>query len=200
MDAVSDQFTVAIPVQASYEALNKEIKARLADRALDVDRALKLPTGSKLSITDATIEPYGNGVLLTVDYRASRGWLDSMSGRLYIVGVPVFDAAQAELKLTDLKYTAATESLLVKSADWLAHGTLLEALQKAAVINLKGVLEDAKKKANSQLDNLKKQLPPDIGVEIAVEQITIDQLAFAQEGIFVVVSARGKMSARLVGK
>ena len=143
------------------------------------------------------MESYGDGILLTVDFDGKNGLMKSVSGRLYIVGIPVFDAATAELRLDQLRYTAETESLLLQNAEWLAHSKLLDAITAASVVNLNGELDKAKTKANETIGQLQKQLPKEIGADVRVTELRIDRMAFAKERAIVVVNARGRMSARL---
>jgi Domain of unknown function (DUF4403) len=192
VDKLPDDFELSIPAEVSYAAINQQLKSELSKGRFN------LPDNAWVEVNGATVEPYGEGVLLTVDFRGKKGLMKSASGRLYIVGVPVFDAAKAELRVDKLEYTAETESLLLSNVEWLAHSKLLDAMKNAAVLNLGGEMEKAKTTANEALDKLKTQLPKEIGANVAVTAVRIDRLAFTKERAFVVVNAKGKMSARLV--
>jgi hypothetical protein len=189
-DTFPDDFQLSIPVEVSYAVINKQLQTQLAKARFN------LPDRAWIAITAATVESYGDGVLLTVDFSGKKVG-KSVSGRLYIVGVPVFDAATAELRVDQLKYTAATESLLVQNAEWLAHSQLLDTIRAVSVVNLNGEMEKAKTRANDEIDKLKKQLPKEVGADVCVAEIQIERLVFAKERAFAVVNARGKMSARL---
>jgi hypothetical protein len=178
-------------VEVSYDEINKQLKSRLAKKTF------KLAANERVTVRDATIQPYGDGILLTVEFSGKSSGFRSASGRLYIVGVPVFDPAKAELRVDQLEYTAATQSLLVGTLDWLAHPQLLDALKAACVVNLDAEVKKATVKANEQLDRLKDQLPSEIGARISVNEIAIERLVFGKEGAFAIVTAKGKMSACL---
>jgi hypothetical protein len=191
VSAVSDDFSLSIPVQVSYATINEQLKARLCSSAFE------LPDNPRLMITGVTVEPYGEGVLLTVDFHGKNGLLRSASGRLYIVGVPVFDAAKSELRLDKLEYTAATKSRLVEGVEWLAHSKLLDSIAAASVVNLRDEMEKAKTSANQHLVRITERLPKEIGANASVSEIRIERLAFAKESAFALVNVKGKMSARL---
>jgi hypothetical protein len=188
---LAEDFHLSIPVEVSYALINKQLQTQLAKARFN------LPDGARLAITSATLEPYGDGILLSVDFDGRKGLMKSVSGRLYIVGVPVFDVATAELRLEQLKYSVATETLLMQNVEWLAHSTVLDAVAAASVVKLNGEMEKAKSKANEALDKLKRQLPKEVGADVRVTELHIDRLAFAKERAFVIVNARGTMSARL---
>jgi hypothetical protein len=189
--SLSNDCTLSIPVEISYKAINDQLKAKLSENTL------RLPDGASVNISNATVEPYGDRLLLTVDFSGNGGWLRSASGRLYIVGVPVFDAAKAELHVENLDYTAATKNILVQSVEWLAHAKLLEAMKTMSSASLAGELSRAKSKANDELERLKSQLPKEIDARLLVADIQMDRLAFATERVFVVFTVKGKMSATL---
>ena len=120
--------------------------------------------------------------------------LGGVSGTLYIQGKHDYHAAESELRFKDLHYALDTESLLLKSAEWLAHSKLLERLQGSAVLKLAPELEKAKQKANEELEKLEVQLPKEIRWKASVEAPRIEQLHFAKENVFGVVKVPGKMS------
>ncbi len=150
-----------------------------------------------VAITAATIGPYGDGVLLALDFRGKRGAFHSVSGRLYVVGIPVFDAENAELRVDKLEYTAATESVLLKSAEWLTHSRLLDAFRAAAIVKLGGELEEATRKAKEQMHQLQNKLPKEIAANVTLEKLSIERIAFEPERVFAIVQAKGRMSAQL---
>lgn len=188
---LSDDYELSIPVEVAYDVINRQLKTQLAKNPIN------LPQGASVTITDVTIGSHGDGILLTVAFSGKKGWFKKASGRLYVAGVPVFDAGKAELRLDKLEFTADTRSLLVKTVDWLAHATLLEAMKNAADVKLDGELAKAKTKANEELDKLKSKLPKEVGANVLVTDVSVDRLAFAKARAFAVVKAKGKMSAKL---
>jgi hypothetical protein len=155
-----------------------------------------LPQNAFFSIDDATVAPLGNGLMLTVNFNARKG-RTTANGRLYIVGVPVYDAAKAELRVEELEFSVETKNILLKAADWLAHDSLLAELQQAVVFQLQDDLARATAKANAELEELKGKPPNGIGAVVKVTDLSVERLAFAKDRGFAIVTAKGKMSARL---
>jgi hypothetical protein len=190
-DALSDDFELSIPIEVSYAVINDQLKAQLSKAPFN------LPDNAWVEITGATVDAYGDGLLLTADFRGKKGWIKSASGRLYIVGVPRLDPAKAEMRVEKIEYTAETKNFLLKNVEWLAHSKLLDAMKAAAALNLSGEMEKAKAKANERLNKLKSQLPKEVEANLSVTELRIDRLAFGKETGFVIVHAKGIMSARL---
>ena len=191
VDKTSNQFQLLIPVVVSYDVINDQLKSLLCDRVFELS-----PAGS-LSFTKVTIQPYGSGILIDAEFKGKQGYFKSASGRLYIVGEPVFDVATAELRLSNLKYTLQTENVLATVAEWLLRSTLLGEMQNAAVVKLADETKKAKVTANEQLSKLVAQLPKDISANVKVADIGVERLAFAKSSAFAIVTASGNMSARI---
>ncbi len=162
MTRLSDDFALTIPIEVSYAAINQQLKAQLPKNPVS------LPKDASVAITDARIASYGGGLLLTVEFSGKNGWSKSASGRLYFVGVPVFDAGNTELRVENLEYSAETKSILVKTADWLAHPEIREALKTAAVFKLEGEFSKAKAKANEEIGKLKLRSTKEVAANLKV--------------------------------
>jgi uncharacterized protein DUF4403 len=190
-EGLPEEFVLALPVEVRYEVLNRELNKRLAQKPIalpDVE--------ASVTVSNATIKPYGEGVLLSVDFTASKGTWASVSGRLYISGKAKFDPVKAELRAEQLDYTTETKNILLESADWLAHSTLLKKMQDAAVVPLADEVDRAKQQANQQLNELKKQLPKEVSADISVAP-SIERIEFASDKAFAIVNAKGKISVRI---
>jgi hypothetical protein len=189
--SASDDCTLSVPVEVSYGEVNEQLKAQLSKETIN------LPDSAYVTITDIGVEPFGEGLLMTIDFSGKKGWFKSASGRLYVVGIPVLDSATSNLRIEKLEYTAATKSILLQGVEWLAHPKFLDAMKAVSSVNLSRELSEAKIKANDELERLRKQLPKDIDAKLAVTDIKIDRLGVAAEKIFVVFNIKGKMSATL---
>jgi hypothetical protein len=191
VDRVPEGFELSIPVEVSYAAINKELQKQLSKETF------KLPeVDAWVKISGATLESFGDKVLLTVDFHGKKGWFRRAKGKLYIEGAPVFDSAKAELRVEKLEYTLTTIKA-IEHLDWLVHGKFIELLTAASVVPLSGEMQKAKQKAQEQVEQLKGKLPKEIGANIEITEVTIGGLHLPQNSIFVVANAKGKMSAHL---
>ena len=188
---LGDQFVLSLPVEIPHAMVNRLIKAELTKNPFN------LPGNTSLEVTDAALSSRGDGVLLTIDFHAKGEGSRSASGRLYLAGVPVLDAARDRIRLTNLKLTAETRGALDKDADWIAQAEVVDSLDKTAAIELGDALKQAKAKANKELAVLKQQLTRELAVSMRVTDLHVDRLAFDKDRTFAVVTARGRMSAVL---
>lgn len=198
---LSGEFNLEIPVKVSYEAINEQLKATLAKNP--IKNPISLGESASIEISNLSIGPSGDGIMLTLDFSASKGkfpslgWFLSASGHLYVEGIPVFNAEKSELSVDKLQFSVGTKNILVKSADWLFHDKILEEAKHAAVVNLEGELKRATEQANQYLNELKRQLPNGVGANASVKKIRIKGLGFAKDEAFTLIEATGNMSVQL---
>jgi|GEM_PF-3882899 len=84
-DRLPDDFDLSIPVEIAHAVINDQLTKESSKKPFD------LGEGAWVEVTGARADAYGAGILLTVDFTGKKGLIKSASGRLYIVGVPVFD-------------------------------------------------------------------------------------------------------------
>jgi hypothetical protein len=189
--AVPGRFRLSIPVEVSYDTINQKLREQLKQHSLSSDGDVAV------TITDAAVAPYGAGVLLTVKFQARNGFFRSASGTMYITGVPTYDAGTQELRVGQLNYTAETNNVLLRSAEWLARARILDKMKDAAVLNLGHEVGRAREKADEGVVALKASLPKEAAWDVAVTGLAVERIAFAKDRAFAVVTADGTLSARL---
>jgi len=62
--------------------------------------------------------------------------LQPFEGDIFLKGKPLFDSASNKVLLSEVDFDMQTRSFLVKSADFLLHGTIKDAIAKAAVVDI----------------------------------------------------------------
>jgi hypothetical protein len=116
-------------------------------------------------------------------------------GNVFVLGRPVFDTAIKAMSFDSLDYSLSTSSALVKSANWLLHGTFRDALGQMAKIDFTTQLGDVSKKL-AKLD-----IPAGEGVFLrgGVDRIVPSAVAISGQALRVHVRAEGLLQVD-VGK
>lgn len=191
-DKLPEGFALALPVEVPVDVLNHELNKELAQKSIVLS-----DVGALLTISDATIGPYGDGVLLSVNFTAIKPPWTTVSGRLYITARLAFDRANIQLRADQLAFTTETQDVLVKNAEWLAHSMVLNKIEDAAVLQFPARAFDmALDQANNELTELKKQLPIEVTVDVPVAR-RIDRIAFVHDKAFAIIAFKGSLSARI---
>jgi hypothetical protein len=99
------------------------------------------------SLTIKAFDIYGNGDRLVVEVETT----GSLDGVIYLTCRPVFDPVTNTFSVEDVDFDIRTESLLLRSADWLLHGTFREMVRERLNMDLTQRLEQTRDLARQAL-------------------------------------------------
>ena len=68
--------------------------------------------------------------------------LGSITGTVYLTGVPQFNETTKEIYFDQLDYVLDTKSKLLKTANWLAQGMVLRKIQESCRYSIQANLEE----------------------------------------------------------
>lgn len=77
----------------------------------------------------------------------------SLNGRIYLSGFPKYKAEKKEFYFDDLDYALETKSKLVKTANWLFQGVILQKIKENCRYSIAPNLEEGKKSLMQYLNN-----------------------------------------------
>ncbi|MCM0080428.1 DUF4403 family protein [Geomonas sp. Red32] len=103
------------------------------------------------SVILKSIDVSGNGDHLQVKVEMT----GTVEGTFYLTGRPVFKAETNRFAMEDVDFDLQTKSLLVRSADWLLHGTFRRTIEEKLSMDLTLRLEQARELAGKSLDRVK---------------------------------------------
>ena len=116
------------------------------------------------------------------------------------LGETIYHPAHEARAISGVSASLVRDALVRADADLgvrTAHARLLEHLRAAAVVPLSSELPKVKDKAQAEIKELKKKLPPEIGADIDINKLTLDAIHVRQKSVFGIIQAKGKMSAQL---
>ena len=176
---------------ASWERLNRELQARL------VEQQLTGSDGTQLRIKDARVEPWGDGILLTLDLDARRGRWYHASGRVYLTGRPRLDVDSQGLQLDELDFALETKNTLVAVARWLMEPTILEELRKRASVDLAPHIQRAERIAADAIDRFVQEGHENIQLTAQLRDIRVSSLAVTEDSLQIALNARADVRAAI---
>jgi hypothetical protein len=195
---------VALP-PFNYRYLNQEAERGFQiflDATLPYEDAEKLTRQSlqgerfeqgKRYVIVEDIELYGQGNNLVVNLQLS----GSYNGSIYLAGQPVFNARRNRIEIDDLEYTLDTKNFLLRSAAWLAKGTLKTKLQENMDYLLDYNLRDAQEQMQSQLNGY--EIGPGVTLKGKLEELNLHNAYLTTTGIKVVMAFYGELGIEVAG-
>ncbi len=129
-------FRVALNTDLFFRDILKTASARLLNKEIGSD-------GKSVILKD--LDLYGNGDRLVVKVEAT----GSFDGIFYLTCRPVIDPRTNVFSVEDVDFDMQTRSLLLKSADWLLHGTIRDSIREKLNMDLTQRLAQARDMAGN---------------------------------------------------
>lgn len=121
----------------------------------------------------------------------------SLTGTIYLTGLPKYNEAKKEIYFDDLDYAIDTKSSLIRTASWLASGTILKKMEESCRYSLQTNLEEGKKTMATYLSNFS----PMQGVFVngKMGDITFNEVQLTNKAILAFLTVNGKVAIKVDG-
>lgn len=134
------QFNLNIAADATFDKISEMSKSQLINKTFSEGK-------NSITITDLSIFGSEGKAVFVADVTGS------LKGRIYFTGNMVYNPAKTAVEIQNPQFDVKTKSALVKSANWLLHGIILNKIAPYLTYNVKEDLELMKKEANLMLNN-----------------------------------------------
>lgn len=121
----------------------------------------------------------------------------SLNGTIYLSGFPNYNVLTKEIYFDDLNYVLNTKSVLLKSANWLLQGTILNKIRESCRYSIQSNLEEGKKNMEPYLNNYS----PMKGVFVngLLDDFNFEKVEITDKAIIAFITTSGKMSIKIDG-
>jgi Domain of unknown function (DUF4403) len=170
-------FRVALKTDLFYRDLRSIASTLLLNKPFEND-------GKSIVIKDFDL--YGNGEKLVVKLQTE----GSLDGIFYLTAKPAFDPQTKVFSLVDVDFDMQTQSLLLKSGDWLLHGTIRSMIQEKLNMNLSEQLEKSRQMAGKALE--KKQLADNVFFKGDIKTLKFNDMVVQKDKISIQVYTEGE--------
>ena len=120
----------------------------------------------------------------------------SIKGKLYFMGKPYYDAEKSAIAIRNLDFELKTKNALLKTADWIAHGTIAKMIGEKMVFPLKDNIDQIKELIQQNITN--KEVADNVIINGNLDDLTIDEILMTPESIKLPVIFKGKLSVKLL--
>lgn len=183
---VQDDFKIGLISLVSYEDA-----ARLATRQFAGEKFSFL--GGQYHVEVTSIDMYGQNDRLVI----KAGLKGSISGDIYLKGIPYYDPATQQLSLKGLDYDLDTRNTIVRTAGWLLQGQFSRMMEKKMIFPVGGQIADAKSTIQKTLANYK--VTEGVVVKGILSDIVPDKVYLTPKHLYSVVFATGKVNLKVDG-
>lgn len=186
VDKVQDDFKIGLISLVSYEDA-----AKLATKQFAGEKFSFL--SGKYNVEVTSVEMYGQNDRLVI----KAGLKGSISGDIYLKGIPYYDAVTQQLSLKSLDYDLDTRNTIVRTAGWLLQGQFSRMMEKRMVFPVGDQIADAKNTIQKALANYK--VTEGVVVKGILSDIVPDKVYLTPKHLYSVVFATGRVNLKVDG-
>lgn len=174
-------FKMEIDVQTSFEDATKLTKQFLVGQ--------KFESGSKnITILDANI--YGAGEHMVAQLNCT----GSFKGLIYAIGKPYYDETDRSIKIKDFDFSLESKNVLIKSANWLLHGTIRNKMAAYMSYPIGSQIDEAKKAIN---EALQKPIASTFRLDGGISKLEPIGVYNTGKGLRTIIMAMGTLKGKL---
>jgi len=175
--AFDRSFRIALNADLSYRDLLAVVAPRLLNKPIESD-------GKTYVIRSLNIAGSGEKLAVTVQ---TEGELD---GVIQLTCKPHIDPRTNVFSVDDVDFDLQTESFLVKSADWLLHGTFREMIREKLNMDLTQRIEESRKMARTAISQV--QLAEHVLLKGTINTLRVNDMLVQKDKLSIQVYAEGE--------
>jgi len=177
-----EDFRVQVQSRISYEALTLQVKKAIVGQEFVQGK-------KRIKVEDIAMSPLANRLLIQVVFSGSA------KGRIFLSGIPAYDASKGELYFKELDLDIESRSLLLNTASWLAHTTLQNALEK----QLRYPVSDYLNSVKQELDQKIKAMGSNNAYRLtgAIDHFLLQGIYMRETELQLVLNANGKINLKI---
>lgn len=179
-----DKVTISVAAVSTYQSASKIITKNF--------KGQEFASGSR-KVTVQNVEIWEKDKKLIIALNLS----GSLNGIIYLSGYPNYNVLTNEIYFDELNYVLSTKSVLLKSANWLLQGTILNKIKESCRYSIKENLDEGKKNMEPYLNNYS----PMKGVFVngSLDNFVFEKIELTNKAMIAFITTSGKMSIKIDG-
>ena len=179
-----EKVTVSVAAVSTYQSASKIITKNF--------KGQEFASGSrKVTVQNVEIWQKDKKIIIALSLTGS------LTGTIYLSGYPNFNALSKEIYFDELNYVLDTKNVLLKSANWLLQGTILNKIKESCRYSIQENLDDGKKNMEPYLNNYS----PMKGVFVngSLDDFNFEKVELTNKAIIAFITTSGKMNIKIDG-
>lgn len=184
VEKIQDNTTISVVAVSTFESASKIVTKNFQGQ--------EFTSGSRrIMVQKVDLWQKDGKIIIALDL------LGSINGTIYLSGIPNYNPITKEIYFDQMEYVLNTKSVLMKSANWLLHGTILKSIQTNCRYSIKGNLEEGKQNMKPYLSNYS----PMKGVFVngTINDFEFEKVELTDKAIIAFITNNGKMDVKIDG-
>lgn len=179
-----DHITANIAAVSTYEDASRLMAKNFSGQ--------EFTSGSrKVTVTNVSIWHKSGKMVIALDL------IGSVNGTIYLSGFPQYNAQTQEIYFDQLDYVLDTKSALLRTANWLASGTILRKFQENCRYSIKPNLEEGKTNISQYLNHYSPM--KGVFVDGRVDKLEFQKIQLTDRAMIAFIKGEGKVEIAIDG-
>lgn len=184
VEKIPEQISANIAAVSTYEEASKIMTKNFVGQ--------EFGSGSKKVKVQSVLIWHKNGkIVIALDL------LGSVNGKIYLDGIPQYNETTKEIYFDKLDYILDTKSKLMRTANWMAQGIILNKMKESCRYSIKQNLDDAKQNMMTYLKNYSPM--PGVFVNGKMEDIQFQKVELTNQAIIAFIKVDGVINVSIDG-
>lgn len=184
VDSVPSEFNIGLSSKISHEQIAELLRQHVLNQRFTFNK-------NKYEVTVTAIDLYGSDDYLVVE----AGLKGSVNGVIYLKGKPKYDHLSQTLYLKDLDFDLDTKNKLIKTASWLAHGSIVDSFEEALTLPLGEQIESAAAAIKQNIENV--ELAPGVFIKGRLNELAPSEVFITSESVIATIVATGQADLKI---
>lgn len=181
---IPDYFSANIVAVSTYQDASKIITKNYEGQ--------EFGSGSrKVKVMNVALWHKNDKIVIALDLTGS------LTGTIYLTGLPKYDEATKEVYFENLDYAIDTKSSLIRTANWLASGTILKKMEQLCRYSLQPNLNEGKETMLKYLSNFSPM--PGVFLNGRMGDIKFTEIQLTNKAILAFLNVSGKVAVKVDG-
>lgn len=186
VDKVPANFRIGLISLISYEEASRLAFKNFSGKSFSFVKG-------QYTIQISGIEMYGQNEQLVIKASLT----GSLTGNIYLKGVPYYDPATQMLSLKGLDYDLETRNTMIRTANWLLQGKFSKMMEAALVFPVGEQINTTKQMIQQLIKNYK--VTEGVQLKGELTEVAPDKVYLTPKHLYSVVFAQGNMALRVEG-
>ena len=181
---ITPEFSASVAAVSTYESASRLVTKNFAGQEFGSGKR-------KIIVQKVDLWQKEGKMIVALDV------LGSISGTIYLSGVPKYNALTKEIYFDEMDYVLDTKGILTKTANWLLQGMILNKIKENCKYSIQINLEEGKKNMLPYLTNYS----PMKGVFVngKMNDFIFEKISLNENAIIAFITTTGKMNISIDG-
>jgi len=178
---------ITLPIAVAYPVFDEYLNRELSGKKFKIEKQTNFTPRA------ISTQSFGDRALVQMEFTLQRVGRKDLTGELFLVGRPTYDAATEAIRFEDIDFDINSKNILANNASWLKQGQLLAAIKKQAYFPIGSYIDQARMELQQR-----GYLSTDFAsFRVKRPELTVKGIYVTDKDVRIYLNAKGQMEVNL---